>query len=74
MKESLKPSTKKRKDDDLIGLILVIARLSYSDLVAGAVACPVCDAQKPGGGSLPCIIAKTKPNRKILKHVCVKYK
>ena len=46
----------------LIGLIVVIARLSYSDHVAGAVACPVYDAQKPGGSSLPCSIANTKPN------------
>lgn len=33
--------------------------LSYSDLIAGAVACPGCDAQKPGEGSLPCSTANT---------------
>ena len=44
-------------------MLIVIARLSYSDLVAGAVACPVCDAQKPGGGSLSCSIANTKPKK-----------
>ena len=32
-------------------------KLSYPDLVAEAVARPVSDTQKPGGGSLPFIIA-----------------
>ena len=42
---------------------MVITRSSYPDLVAGVVACLVCDAQKPGGGSLHCRIANTKPNK-----------
>ena len=40
---------------------MVIARLYYSDLVAH----PVCDAQKPNGGSLPCSIANTKHNNNL---------
>ena len=44
----------------MTGLITVTNCLSYSDLVVGVVAHPGCDAQKPGGGSLPCSIANTK--------------
>ena len=44
----------------MTGLITVIICLSYSDLVVGVVAHPGCDAQKPGGGSLPCSTANAK--------------
>ena len=44
----------------MTGQITVSVCLSYSDLGVGAVARPDCDAQKPGGGSLPCSIANTK--------------
>ena len=44
----------------MTGQITLIVCLSYSDLVVGAVARPGCDAQKHGGGSLPCSIANTK--------------
>ena len=44
----------------MTGQITVLVCLSYSDLVVGVVAHPGCDAQKPGGSSLPYSIANAK--------------
>ena len=44
----------------MTGIISVTICLSYSDLVVGVVAHSGCDAQKPGGGSLPYSIADAK--------------